>query len=251
MGETGQVSDDLLATTLDDDGNFFASDFDDDGSESGIVNVPTIGQNEDGDGFSNLAFAPTGGALSTETIFQAFAELAGDSVPQRQGLINQALQQNQQLANGSPQAILQSLGPNIQAIQEQLAGVNSSISRRLGPSGGGQIQRDQQQALGAATQGIGRSFAGAQQQGLQGLFSTLSGVNPGFSSSLPQSFTQENKGSPIALGASLAGALGTGAQIFNGGGGGFNSLQPSPFASAQAAAFGSATGGQAVFGPFE
>mgnify|MGYP001594935358 CR=1 FL=1 len=152
--------------------------------------------------------------LSTEAIYQLLRQLAERSAPQRQGLAVQGLNEWTARANASPTALLRSLTPQIRQIREQLQQAFTGVSRRLGPAGGAQIRRGEQEALGGAGGALSRLLAGGTQAGTTGLVQFLRALRPALLTQLPQLVSQESPGDFTSTGHALAAATGLAGKLF-------------------------------------
>jgi hypothetical protein len=148
-------------------------------------------------------------ALSTADIYRTLRQIAAALAPQEQNLAVQGLNEWQGRANANPSLLMQQFGPQIRQIQEQLQQAFTSISKRLGPSGGKQIDRDQGMALARSGEALSRLFAGGQQQSTAGMLQFLQSLRPTLLTQLPQLTKQEGpSGSLAGLGAALAAGAG-------------------------------------------
>jgi hypothetical protein len=154
--------------------------------------------------------------LSTDELYELYSKEAVKSIGQRQSFIDQNLAFNRRLAAGSPQELQRQLGGQLDQIRGTLNNTFSSISRRLGPSGGGQIERENRNAVAGANTQLRQTLAGGQLQGVANLSSLLNNFRPTQATQLPTPIEQHGT---INLGPILGQAAGNFAGAFQGGGG--------------------------------
>lgn len=177
--------------------------------------------NEDGSlNADNLdALFTSGDMLNTEALKNIYGAIGGQSMRDRMGLYGERVQRERELAAGSPAALMQKFGANLQKMQAQLGNAMEAVSRRLGPQGGGQLKQANAAALSQAAMGLQGQMAMGQQQGIAGLHAAL-GLQPVQGANIPTKFTETRPFDPSQLGEALAGAVGTVYDAYGGRSGG-------------------------------
>lgn len=220
------------------------------GSDSGSgQDLSQLFATEDGPG---SAMTPEG----TDAIYQLLRQMGLLTAPGHQSMALQGLQSWQQQAQGSPSALAQQMMPQIRQLREQLQTAFQGVSKRLGPMGGKQIDRDQGALLSQGGLQLGKLFTGAQQQGTTGLMKFLQNLRPALLAQLPQlqTQTQEQPFNYGALGQALASGAGVAGQLWpQGGGASMAALNPNygGFTAAQSAPlsdYGSGYGSFSTYG---
>ena len=163
------------------------------------------GQISDGGGGSDGGGATV--SPDQEALFQQFRDMGLATIPERQALMGEHLIDQTALANGSPMAMLAQVRPQVKAIRDKLRQSFDSVSRRLGPSGGGQIERGEKQALQQGGSALQALFSGVPGQGLSGLLGATQGFRPTILSELPHP-TSVTTSNPNAFGDIAGGVKG-------------------------------------------
>ena len=148
-----------------------------------------------------------GPAPEQEALFQQFRDLGLATIPERDALMQEGYIDQTALANGSPMAMLAQVRPQVKAIREKLRQSFDAVSRRLGPSGGGQIERGEKQALQQGGSALQALFAGVPGQGLSGLLGATQGFRPTLLTELPHP-TSVTTSNPNAFGDIAGGVKG-------------------------------------------
>lgn len=153
----------------------------------------------------------------TEQIYQLLRQLGVASAPQHQAQAIQGLQSWLQRSRGSTAALLPELLPQIRQIRGQMAEAFTQVSKRLGPMGGKQIEREQGKVLASGGQKFSDLLTGAQQKGTSGLMQFLQSMRPALLNQLPQltSSTNEQPLDLAAIGQALAGGAGMYGKLYD------------------------------------
>lgn len=128
------------------------------------------------------------GGLSVDDILTLLRQLGVSEIPQRQALADESQIRQTAQANASPSEAMSSLLPAIQEIRRKLRNT-FRVAGKLGPSGGGQGERQQASALGDAGTQLQGLFAQYPAQGLGQLSSSLANFRPTTLAQLPQPVT--------------------------------------------------------------
>jgi hypothetical protein len=144
--------------------------------------------------------------------------IASQIAPARQSVLMGALARLSQLANASPQAILQGSAPQRQQVQQATTQQRRGLAQQVGPAGVGVARRAGQGVTQNAYQQLAQLFAQLIQQGQQG----VQGIAEGTSAFLPvsprtSSGTASQTGGgydPFATAASLYGVGQLGAGLY-------------------------------------
>jgi hypothetical protein len=149
--------------------------------------------------------------------------------------------------------MLPQLLPQIRQLREQMAGAFTTLSKRLGPMGGGQLESERAKTVSAGGQELSKMLTGMQQKGVAGLQGFLQNLRPALLQQLPQptSSTTETPFDAASLGQLLAGLGGLGGQLFGTSGTpSISSLNPGyvPMPSPTVSGFNSGYGDFATFG---
>ena len=154
--------------------------------------------------------------VSSEDILKRGRELALGGVPLQVSGLLEALAQLRARASGSTADIFPSIIGQLSALRTQYAGASEAIAKRLGYAGGGQVKREQTQALAGAAQQYGGLIAGNQTASFANLINTLSGFQPALSAGARAPQVSIQPGPPVnfgAQGAGLASIIGAAKQI--------------------------------------
>ena len=103
--------------------------------------------------------------------------VANQVVPARQNALLAALMGFQRMANASPQAILQQTSPQAGQLISRARQAQRQAGRALGPYGGGQAERTQEQIGSALTPQLAQLFARVPLAGQQGLMGIANGTS--------------------------------------------------------------------------
>lgn len=144
-----------------------------------------------------------------EALFKQLRDLGLSTTPENRALMGEAAIRQTQQANASPMALLEQLRPSIQQIREKLQGAFQRISGQMGPSGGGQLERGEQSALGQAGNLVQTLFAAQPAAGLQGLNKNLTSFKPAMFADLKEPITT-TKQIPNSFGDISGGVQGLG-----------------------------------------
>lgn len=158
------------------------------------------------------------GPSESDEILEEGRTLALQGVPLQVSMLLQALSELRARATGSTAEILPAVTSQINDLREQYRSASDAISRRLGPSAGGQSKRQRQRLLTEVSQGYGNILNNAQEQGFAGYLNLLGGIQPLLSNRAQEpSVSTEPAGGPNAelLGKSLAGIASLGQQFVN------------------------------------
>lgn len=118
------------------------------------------------------------GDLSPRDAEGTLRQLALGSLPTQEARLGAALTDLLPIIQGSPAAVRETVGPQIDTIRQNLSQVFDAVSQRLGRFGGGQVTRERGRALGAAGDQLQQLFAQQPAIAFQQLLQTLSGFSP-------------------------------------------------------------------------
>jgi len=128
-------------------------------------------------GIPNPATAPPD-LFSNQDLLTQGRNLATSSIPLQLGGLFEALAALRSKAAGSPSTILPGVISQLGGLRNTYAQASQALARRLGPSGGGQLQRGQQGLLTQATRQYAGLLGTGQQEGFTGLLNTTGGLQP-------------------------------------------------------------------------
>ena len=122
--------------------------------------------------------SPFPASTNPEQILERIRSMvAGQMVPTRQNAILGGILGNQRLANASPMALMQLLGPQIGQLTGQARQGQQQASRVLGPYGGGQARGAQTDITSSLMGNLARLFSGGVTKGQQGLMDIAQGTS--------------------------------------------------------------------------
>jgi len=196
----------------------------------------------------NLPTAPQD--LSGEGIMALLRQLALATVPTQEAQITEGINRAAARASGSIPAITETLLPQIANLRRSLNAAFESVSRRLGPRGGGQVKAGEGAVLNDFGQALQSLLMQGTLQGQAGQFGFLSSIRPALQAQIPPLTSQSTPFDTDVTGAAL-GKIIPFAQRLLGGSPGNSFFTPNPHAAALASSLANATAGPAVFGPFE
>lgn len=124
-----------------------------------------------------------------EELFKQFRQMGLSTIPERAALMSENLRGETARMNASPHAMMQRVGPQVQAIREKLQNAFKAASRTLGPSGGGQIERAERDALRQGGSALQALMAAEPGSGLSDLLSTTAKFRPTMLAELPHPTT--------------------------------------------------------------
>lgn len=116
--------------------------------------------------------------LTSEQILEQGRALALSGVPLQLSNLLNTLAQLRARAQGSTAEIFPAISRQLNDLRTQYSDASAALARRLGASGGGQVERGRQRLLGQATTRFARTAGQAQQEGFAGLLNVLSGIQP-------------------------------------------------------------------------
>lgn len=150
-------------------------------------------------------------------------QLAQQGVPTQVSNLLASLAELRARAAGSTAEILPDVIGQLAQLRSQYAGASQALARRLGPSAGGQAEREQGNLLGQAVRQYGSAITQQQQAGMASLINLLGGIQPQIAGAArPPSVSTRDPGetpgtnfNPSIYGKALQSLLSTGRAVYD------------------------------------